>query len=187
MATEFYTKLFTSEQTNHKIQEKLLRNIKTKISNTQKDEMNKPISSDEIERAILGLQKNKTSGPDGIPAEFYQKYWTLFKDIYIDFIQKVQTSQLPQGKNTSATRLIYKDKGDIFLLINYRPIALMNVDVKILTKVLANRLKIVLPSIIHQTQTAVFGRKIHNTVNLVRDLIDLANSRLANSRPGESI
>ena len=96
--------------------------------------------------------------------------------MYIEFIQKVQTTQLPQYKNTSSTKLIYKEIGDMCMLINYRPIALMNVDVKILTKVLANRLKMVLPSIIHHTQTAVFGRKIHNTVNLVRDLIDLANA-----------
>ena len=51
----------------------------------------------------------------------------------------------------------------------------MNVDVKILTKVLATRLKYILPDIIHQTQTAIYGRKIHNSIHLVRDLIQIAN------------
>ena len=51
----------------------------------------------------------------------------------------------------------------------------MNVDVKILTKILANRLKFILPSIIHATQTAVYGRKIDQTIHMIQDLIDLAN------------
>ena len=81
----------------------------------------------------------------------------------------------PKEKNVSITTLIYKEKGETFLLINYRPIALINVDIKILTKLLAIRLKFVLPSIIHQTQTAVYGRRIGDTVHLIRDIIDLAN------------
>ena len=75
----------------------------------------------------------------------------------------------------SVIKIIYKKTGEIFLLTNYRPISLINVDLKILTKALANRLKYILPSIIHVTQTAVYGRKIDQTVHLIRDLIDLAN------------
>ena len=73
----------------------------------------------------------------------------------------------------SITTLIYKDRGETFLLANYRPIALMNVDVKIFTKLLSMRLNQVLPSITHESQTAVYGRRIHNTVHFVRDFIDL--------------
>ena len=71
--------------------------------------------------------------------------------------------------------MAYKEKGEIFLLTNYRPISLINADIKIITKVLAERLKYALPSIIHSTQTAVYGRKIDQNIHLVRDLIDLAN------------
>ena len=61
------------------------------------------------------------------------------------------------------------------LLTYYRPISLINVDVKIITKVLAERLKLVLHTILHATQTAVYGRRIDHNIHLVRDLIDLAN------------
>ena len=81
----------------------------------------------------------------------------------------------PESKNVSMTSLIYKDKGETYLLVNYRPIALMNVDIKILTNVLSMRLNNVLPSIIHESQTAVFGRRIHHSINLIRDLVDWAN------------
>ena len=59
---------------------------------------------------------------------------------------------------------------------NYRPISLINVDLKILTKALTNRLKEVLPSIIHFTQTALDGRRIDNTVHMLRDFVQLANA-----------
>ena len=49
-------------------------------------------------------------------------------------------------------------------------------DLKILTKTLTNRLKTVLPSIIHFTQTAVDGRRIDNTVHMLRDFVQLANT-----------
>ena len=58
---------------------------------------------------------------------------------------------------------------------NYRPIALINVDLKILTKTLSNRLRPVLPSIVHRSQTAVNGRRIDDTVHLLRDMVDLIN------------
>ena len=60
---------------------------------------------------------------------------------------------------------------------NYRPTSLINVDLKILTKTLTNRLKEALPSIIHFTQTAVDGRRIDNTVHMLRDFVQLANAQ----------
>ena len=53
--------------------------------------------------------------------------------------------------------------------------SLINVDIKILTKALANRLKYIFPSIIHYSQTAVYGRKIDQTIHTIRDLIEIAN------------
>ena len=75
----------------------------------------------------------------------------------------------------SVSKLSYKKKGEVSLLSNYRPISLINADVKIITKILAERLKLALPSIVHPTQTAVYGRRIDQNIHLVRDLIDIAN------------
>ena len=174
-AIDFYTKLYAPQRVNKKIQKKLFKNVSKKITQTQKENLDKPMTLEEIEKAVMSLQKEKTPGPDGIPVEFYQKFWGLIKHIYYDFIQKVKSAALPKYKNTSITTLIYKEKGETYLLINYRPVSLINVDVKILTKILALRLKYVLPTVIHQTQTSVYGRKIDNTIHLVRDLIQMAN------------
>ena len=175
IATDYYTKLFDIKKTDGRTATRLLQNIKKQINSQQKAYLDEVVTNEELDKVIPKLQKHKTPGPDGIPAEFYQEFWHLFDDIYLEFINAVKQTGLPRGKNTSITTLFYKERGEIFLLSNYRPIALMNVDVKIITKLLSMRLQTVLPTIIHESQTAVFGRQIGNSVHLVRDIIDYAN------------
>ena len=124
----------------------------------------------ELQTAVSELNADKSPGKDGITAEFYQQFWYLIHKQYFDNMKEVHRTSFPLGKNTSATTIIYKDKGDVSDLKKYRPISLINVDVKILTKVLTNRLKQALPSIIHHTQTAVDGRKIDHTIHMLRDI-----------------
>ena len=135
-----------------------------------------PLSAKELQQAVYDLNENKSPGLDGFTAEFYKKFWSLIKDRYTDFINCADQTSFSAFKNTSVTALLYKEKGDTDDLKNYRPISLINVDLKILTKTLTNRLKTVLPSIIHFTQTAVDGRRIDNTVHMLRDFVQLANT-----------
>jgi exonuclease III len=175
IATEYYTNLFDTKKSDEKISAKLLSNVKKTISPAERIKLDALITREELEKAVRKLQRNKTPGPDGIPAEFYQAFWPTIQDLYFEFIIEVQKTMFPSKANTSITTLVYKNKGLEYLLANYRPIALMNVDVKILTKLLSIRLMYVLPNIIHESQTAVYGRTIGNTIHLVRDIIDLAN------------
>ena len=121
------------------------------------------------------MKKGKSPGLDGIPIEFYQTFWNLIQDRYLAYIKKAQVVGFPDKTNTSATILIYKDKGETYLLVYYRPISLINTDLKILCKVLSNRMKPVLKHIIHSSQTCVPGRQIDQTVHLLRDMIDISN------------
>ena len=175
ISTKFYTELYTPSKVNEKTQDRLLRNIKKKITAEQRATLDAPLTIEEIRKTIFQIQTGKSPGLDGIPIEFYQEFWDVIKDLYFAFIREVRTAAFSNAKNTSVIKIIYKKKGEIYLLCNYRPISLINVDIKILTKVLANRLKYVLPTIIHESQTAVYGRKIDQTIHTIRDLIDIAN------------
>lgn len=175
IAKDFYTDLFSTKPSVDSIATKLLQNVDQKISPDQRNNLDRPITREELRDVVMMLKRNKSPGPDGIPAEFYQQYWDLIENFYFDFILEVEKTLLPPEKNISVTSLIYKNKGDIGSLVYYRPIALMNVDVKILTKLLSVRLVTVLPSLIHKSQTAVYGRTIGSNVHAVRDIIDLVN------------
>ena len=175
IATDFYHNLYSEGKVNEKTQRKLLANVKKKITLKQKNKLDSPLTLEELKIIVFQMIRGKTPGLDGIPIEFYQEYWDEIKYLYLAFINKVKTEAFTKGKNTSVIKLIYKKTGEIYLLSNYRPISLINVDIKILTKALANRLKYILPSIIHISQTAVYGRKIDQTIHTIRDLIDLAN------------
>ena len=73
----------------------------------------------------------------------------------------------------SVTRLIYKKRGDIKNLKNWHPISLLNVDYKIISKVLTSRLAKVLESIVNPDQTcSVPGRSIFSNVTLLHDITD---------------
>ena len=160
---------------NERIQEKLLRNVKTKLSKEKKIDLDKPFTDKEIEKAIEKLPNGKSPGLDGFPIEFYKKYWYKVKELFMPYLNYVRTKGLSNTRNLSVIKLVYKKTGEIYLLTNYRPISLINTDVKIITKALAERLLYVLPTVIHQTQTAVYGRKIDQNIHLVRDLIEIAN------------
>ncbi len=175
IATTFYTKLFTSDKVNEKVQHRLLNNVKTKLSKEAKIDLDKPITAEEVKEAIDKLPLGKSPGLDGFPVEFYKEYWGKIKNLFMAYINEVRNQGLSDSRNVSVIKLIYKKTGEIFLLTYYRPISLINVDVKIITKILAERLKFVLPSILHATQTAVYGRRIDHNIHMVRDLIEMAN------------
>ena len=176
IVTDFYTELYTPSPVDASVQEKLLGNVDHTLTDQQKCMLDAVLSEKELQQAVYDLKDEKSPGIDGFTAEFYKKFWSLIKDRYTAFINGANQTSFSAFKNTSVTALLYKEKGDTDDLKNYRPISLINVDLKILTKALTNRLKKVLPSLIHFTQTAVDGRKIDNTIHMLRDFIQLANN-----------
>ena len=176
IVTDFYTDLYTPSPVDESVQEKLLGNVGRELTAHHQAMLDAPLSAKELQQAVYDLNENKSPGLDGFTAEFYKKFWSLIKDRYTDFISCADQTSFSTFKNTSVTTLSYKEKGDTDDLKNYRPISLINVDLKILTKALTNRLKEVLPSIIHFTQTALDGRRIDNTVHMLRDFVQLANA-----------
>eukprot|EP00253_Pinus_taeda_P035640 PITA_35640 len=152
--------------------------IENKISEAQNADLDKEITSEEIEWSIHSMPLDKAPGPDGFTVAFYRTHWEIIKKDYIRMAKNFFTKcKMGSSIKSSHLALIPKDPNpqsfDIF-----RPISLCNVSYKIITKILANRLKKILPSLISENQGGFVPRRhITDNVILIQEAIHSSISR----------
>lgn len=124
--------------------------------------------------ALKKMPNSKTPGNDGLTKEFYCKFWDKIGALVVDgFNESFEKGSLSTTQRQAVITLIEKPGKDSRYLKNWRPISLINVDAKICSKALSNRLAEILPSIIHSNQTAfVKDRNIDEPIRLIEDLMD---------------
>ncbi|XP_042950095.1 uncharacterized protein LOC122282210 [Carya illinoinensis] len=147
--------------TNPSFPENLENLFVSQISGEENDILIAIPSDDEILGALKQIPNNKAPGPDGMTGLFFKHYWHIIKQDVIAAVQNFfRSGRLLKQINHTHIALIPKNASPSTPQ-HYRPISLTNVIYKLITKILANRLKNILPSIISPFQTAfVSGRNI---------------------------
>ena len=172
----FYSDLYTNEAECQVSQDYFLNQISISLSEEDRVSLDKDITAKEIREALSRLQNKKSPGSDGLTKEFYDFFWQDIEDHYLDCLKECEASgEMTLSQKLGLIRISYKKNGRRYIK-NYRPITLINVDSKILTRTLATRMAAVLPKIIHHNQTCVPGRCISLNTHILQDLIDVINS-----------
>lgn len=130
------------------------------------------VSEEEIRRVVFAMPSNKSPGPDGYPVEFFKSTWSIVAQDFIIAIQSVfRYGFLPKGVNSTILALVPK-KTDSLEMKDFRPIACCNVIYKVVSKIIANRLKLILPRVVSENQSAfVKGRLLMENVLLASELV----------------
>ena len=132
-----------------------------------------PVTSTEVEVVIKNLPKNKNSGPDGFTGEFYQTFREEIMPIFPTLFQKIAEEGTLQNSFHEATiTLITKPDKTTKKKKNYRPVLLINIDAKILKKILAKRTQQHIKKLIHHDQVGfLLGMQgffsIYKSINVI--------------------
>ena len=147
----YYKNLFTS--TDHIKPQDVLSCVPTIIDDEMNAALSKEFDEKEVKEALHQMAPLKAPGPDGMHPLFYQHFWgTVRKDVTTSILAWLNSSTLPSSLNHTFITLIPKTN-KLEYAYQFRPISLCNVLYKIYSKVLANRLKKLLPSIITEHQS----------------------------------
>ncbi|KAK1319585.1 hypothetical protein QJS10_CPB04g01321 [Acorus calamus] len=142
------------------------------LSEEQRNSLSCPFQEEEIRLVIFSAEGNKAPGPDGFTFWFFQTFWTLVKADILQVFTELQSGRPGLGRlNASLFTLIPKRSG-VSDVNEYRPICLVNVCYRIVSKVLATRMKKVSADLIEEAQTAFIpGRNLQDGYLVAQEII----------------
>ena len=152
VACGYWQDLWKKRLTVKAQQEKLLSIIRRKISPMAKRALNMPLSQKEVASAIKLLSNGKSPGIDGLPIEWYKRFSKSITPILCAALQYMIDQKCMLKDMTTAVVVLLFKKTDPTRMKYYRPISLLCTDYKILAKIIAERIKKVLPRLIHPDQ-----------------------------------
>nr|GEX60237.1 RNA-directed DNA polymerase, eukaryota [Tanacetum cinerariifolium] len=129
------------------------------LSYEQAADLERGVSRDEIRSAVWDCGENKSPGPDGFTFEFFRKYWECIGPDFCAAVEHFfENGLFSKGCNSSFVALIPKVT-DAEFVNDYRPISLIGSVYKVVTKIMANRLALVVADIVSDSQSAFVAKR----------------------------
>lgn len=178
----FYTDLYKSEVSLDKNQcDSFLDRLHLpQLSRTDSNNLDRPVTPEELKAAVQSMQRGKSPGIDGIPPEFYVTFWEQLSPFLLNMITySVDKGRFSRDVNTALISLLLKKDKDPTDCASYRPLSLLNSDLKIFAKLLARRLEHHMPSLVSPDQTGfIKSRLATDNVRRLLHIIDAATDSI---------
>jgi hypothetical protein len=180
VVTNYFLELFTSHAGNR--MDELLNQVDPRVTSPMNQILCEDFKKEEVEVALNSIGDLKAPGPNGMPSIFYKRFWDTIGDkVTQEVLNVLNGGPMPENWNETCVVLIPKVK-EPDSMKDLRPISLCNVVYKLVSKVLANRLKLILLEIIAPNQSAfVPGRLITDNILLAYE----CTHHMKNKRSGK--
>ena len=175
---EYYERLYSSNYCASDVElSSFLDPLELPVITLQEaEELGADITLQEIQGAIASLAKGKVPGTDGLPAEFFATYSDLLAPKLVDLYKNAQElGRLPVSTREALVVPLHKPGRPESDHTAYRPLSMLNIDYKILSRILATRLLPYMPRLIHRDQTGFIPSR--NTAINIRRLLAIMDSR----------
>ena len=169
----FYSKLYEKNPVVDVDLNTILNDVGiNKLTNSLSQKLEGELSIDEVHQALKNMKNNKSPGLDGFTVEFFKYFWKELHIFLVRYLNSAYLSGMPYTQKLGVISLIPKGNQDRHYLKNWRPISLLNVVYKLGSTCIANRLKTVLPFLIHENQKGFMsGRFIGENIRLLYDIL----------------
>uniref|UniRef100_A0A8C5M2S8 Reverse transcriptase domain-containing protein n=1 Tax=Leptobrachium leishanense TaxID=445787 RepID=A0A8C5M2S8_9ANUR len=143
---EYYSALYNSVEDGGPPSMELIDNflatrIPYRLTKEQGAPLSSPVTTEEVSVALKRQKNGKAPGPDGLPASYYKKFGDTLIPHMVQVFNALLTGQEFHTHSLSATMVVIPKEGkDPLSCASYRPISLLNSDIKLFASVLANRL-----------------------------------------------
>uniref|UniRef100_A0AAR2M116 Reverse transcriptase domain-containing protein n=1 Tax=Pygocentrus nattereri TaxID=42514 RepID=A0AAR2M116_PYGNA len=186
MFAEFYKILYQDTDTcsDEASIANYLRNINvSELPDTVAKELDRPTEEGEIKQVISSLKNNKCPGPDGFINEFYKCFGDILTPPLLDaYRYALETKTMAPSWSYATIVVLHKEGKDPTNCGSYKPLSMLNGDVRILTTILARRLNYIITQIIHPDQTRfITGRHYGNNLGRLLNIISHQKEKKSNT------
>jgi hypothetical protein len=169
LATSFYKNLFGPSQDSSISLDYLYMK---RLDDDERELLTSPFSMEEIKDVVFSLKHNSAPGPDGFPSEFFQDFWDTIKSDLFNLFKSFHDGSLNIERLNFGIVILIPKIPDATDIKAFRPVCLLNVCYKIITKVLTNRLARCITSVISELQYGfIKGRYIMDGVLSLHEII----------------
>lgn len=167
----YFEDMYTAGHTNEDDCGELFSNFTSAITLDDNDTIVSELSKDDVLEIVRNSPTKKSAGPDGLPIEFYRRYWNLIGDKITVIVNEVLQGKTVPAEFKECNIVLIPKKRGCKQISNFRPISLLNSDYKIVTRALHKSIIPLTAKIIGRYQTCAHKRSIFQTAAQYRDII----------------